>query len=229
MRKHKKKCEGQGLINSTVKDIAKTFHKVNDVTNKLINGSQSFSPNVKQILNKFGNEKVTGLVIGRNPLNYALTKFIKKVSTTPYDKLFHLFIIIETSKGKIYFEKNENVNASTNPFEKTNPEYLRINNFNHEMTVNEMLQNAIKRMGSSKFFNYSASSSNCQDWLLNLLQSNNITEGIQFVKQDTESIFKNNPLLRKFSNTVTNTLAKVDIIKQGGSLLNSIKHLYHIY
>jgi hypothetical protein len=80
----------------------------------------------------------------------------------------------------------------------------------------------------SRFFNYSASSSNCQDWVINLLQSNNITEGIQFVKQNTESIFKNNPLLRKFSNTVTNSLAKINIVKQGGSL-HSIQHLYNLY
>ena len=60
---------------------------------KLIYGRQTFSPKVYNILEKIGNEKLIYISIGRKPINEFITKFIKVISKTPYDILFHLFII----------------------------------------------------------------------------------------------------------------------------------------
>ena len=72
-----------------------------------------------------------------------------------------------------------------------------------------------------KFIKYSAYGNNCQDFIQNILLSNNIHEGLYFVKQNTEYIFKNHPNLCKFSNTITDFAGRIDVIKQGGNLSQS--------
>jgi len=60
-------------------------------------------------------------------------------------------------------------------------------------------------MGETKFFSYSGYDNNCQSFVLNLLNSNGIlTNDLDtFIKQNTESIFANNPTLRKLTNNIT--------------------------
>jgi hypothetical protein len=91
-----------------------------------------------------------------------------------------------------------------------------INNIPTGLTINTLMNNTRKRMGSS-FFNYSAKSNNCQDFIINILNANNIGDesNFEFVKQDTDYLFENLPYLRKFSNMVTTLGAKVDILKSG--------------
>jgi hypothetical protein len=75
-------------------------------------------------------------------------------------------------------------------------------------------------MGKFKFFNYSTSN-NCQAFIQGLLVGNNIQNNdiLSFVKQNTDSVFKSHPNLRKFSNSLTGLAGKViDPIMQGGKL-----------
>jgi hypothetical protein len=70
--------------------------------------------------------------------------------------------------------------------------------------MNELFQNTKNRMGE-KFLPYQSASNNCQYFILGVLDGNgfNNSERTSFVKQDTKSIFANNPVLRKFANTMT--------------------------
>ena len=72
-------------------------------------------------------------------------------------------------------------------------------------------------MGESNYFNYNSKSNNCQDFILNILKSNNIGDesDVVFVKQDTDFLFKNLPILQKIANTTTNLGATVDVLTQG--------------
>jgi hypothetical protein len=184
---------------------------------KIIYGRKSLSPKVQSILNKYGNEKIIYISIGRKPINELITKFIKVISTTPYDTLFHLFIILHTNKANILLEKNEVINMAINPHIEA--EYINIT-IPQQITINKLLENTSQQM-SDKFIKYSAYGNNCQDFIKNILLSNNIHQGLDFVKQSTEDIFKNNPTLRKFSNTITDIAGRFDIIKQGGKLSKS--------
>ena len=181
---------------------------------KIIYGRKSLSPKVQSILNKYGNEKIIYISIGRKPINELITKFIKVISTTPYDTLFHLFIISHTNKANILLEKNEVINMAINPHIEA--EYINITIPKH-VTINKLLENTSQQM-SDKFIKYSAYGNNCQDFIQNILLSNNIHQGLDFVKQSMEDIFKNNPNLRKFSNTITYIAGRFDVIKQGGNL-----------
>jgi hypothetical protein len=70
--------------------------------------------------------------------------------------------------------------------------------------MNELFQNTKDRMGD-RFLPYQSASNNCQVFIIGVLDGNglNNSERTSFVKQDTKSIFANNPVLRKFANTLT--------------------------
>jgi hypothetical protein len=52
----------------------------------------------------------------------------------------------------------------------------------------------------------------------------NTPELTAFVKQDTRSIFKNNPMLRKFANTLTDLGGYASAVMQGGDLDHNFKN-----
>ena len=201
----------------------KEMKQVVDVVNKVIHGRKTLSPKVENILTKIGDAVISGIRIGRTPVSSLITGMIKVFSDTPYDKLFHLFLVLSTNKGEVLLEKNEVINMDLNPNIKA--EYITLQNIPNNITVNELLHNTQKRMGN-KFIPYSAYNNNCQDFIKNVLQSNDINEGLDFVKQDTEDIFREHPNLRKFSNTITDIAGRADIVLQGGEIDKKNNGLY---
>jgi hypothetical protein len=91
------------------------------------------------------------------------------------------------------------------------------------------MDNTRKAMGETKFIKYSGYDNNCQIFIISVLQSNNIHEGTEFIKQSTEEIFNSNPHLRKFVNTITDIGERINIIKQGGSNTKYKKKIYYNY
>ena len=86
------------------------------------------------------------------------------------------------------------------------------------ISINIILQNTRNKMGNS-FLTYSARDNNCQNFVLSLLESNGLSnsQNVLFTKQSTSALFSTE--LRKLTNTITDIAQKVDIIREGGSLL----------
>ena len=86
------------------------------------------------------------------------------------------------------------------------------------ITINILLENTRDEMGNS-FLTYSAKDNNCQNFLLSLLQANGLSNerNILFTKQSTTGLFSSK--MRKFINTITDVVGKIDIIREGGNLL----------
>jgi hypothetical protein len=146
----------------------------------------------------------------------------------PYDKLFHLFMIIRTTKGRrVMFEKNEVINSALNYRIPPNTELRKADGIHQNVSINDFLLKGLQRQGKEKFFTYSASHNNCQDWIVNLLQANYIGgDIISFVKQETKELFEGLPRLRKIANTVTDAAAIGDRVLQGrGKLLSKNKYI----
>jgi hypothetical protein len=78
-----------------------------------------------------------------------------------------------------------------------------------------MLENTKDLMGN-KFFDYKALDNNCQFFISSVLKSNALnSEALsKFVLQDTRQLFENNPKFRKFVNSVTDTGAISNHLKQ---------------
>ena len=135
----------------------------------------------------------------------------------PYDDLFHLFIELTLDNGqKWILEKIERINlVKEDRSNKQGAEFTA--SFPVNKTVDELFQNTKNRMGD-KFLPYQSASNNCQYFIMGVLDGNglNNSERTSFVKQDTNSIFKNNPVLRKFANTLT------DIGGYGNALIQTV-------
>ena len=197
------------------------------IAKALLLGRNDYPPKVRNILKKYGNEVIVSYKLKRTPVSSLLTSALSAVSmgefgdrlkNSEYDELFHLFLELTTASGKrISVEKNEVINVEVSPPTRPKEEVEDIvSNIPPGLTINELMNNTKKRMGSS-FFNYSAKSNNCQDFIINILDSNNIGDESdrEFVKQDTDFLFENLPYLRKISNTVTTLGAKVNVITEG--------------
>jgi hypothetical protein len=205
------------------------------IAKALLLGRNDYPPKVRNILKKYGSEVIVSYKLKRTPVSSLLTSALSAVSmgefgdrlkNSEYDELFHLFLELTTASGKrISVEKNEVINLEVSPPTRPNEEVEDIvNNIPDGLTINELMNNTKKRMGSS-FFNYSAKSNNCQDFIINILDANKIGDdtNFEFIKQDTDFLFENLPYLRKISNTVTTLGAKVDILKSGAGIKRKSK------
>ena len=229
-------------VNQAVGFVEKTANKVADVAENVaedvgeygkavIFGRMDYPPKVRNILKQYGDEVVEGFKIKRTPVSKLLTsalsavslgKFGKRFGRSEYDDLFHLFLEMTTTSGKrISVEKNEVINMEVSPKSRPKEEVRDIiNNVPDNLTINTIMDNTEKYMGKKNFFGYSARDNNCQDFIVALLKSNNIgdAQDIAFVKQNTKELFKNLPFLRKFSNTITDLGARVNVITTGAGI-----------
>lgn len=206
------------------------------IAKAVILGRQDYPPKVRNILKKYGNEIIVSYKLKRTPVSKLLTTALSAVSmgefgsrlkNSDYDELFHLFLEMTTQSGKrISVEKNEVINLEVSPPTRPKEEVENItSNIPSGLTINSLMNNTRKRMGDSKFFNYSAKSSNCQDMILNILMSNNIGDisDRNFVKQDTDFLFENLPYLRKISNTITTIGARANVLTDGAGFKSKRK------
>jgi hypothetical protein len=196
-------------------DTAKEYYTE---AKRVVYGNSDYSTKARQLIEKFGNEPIQRITLIRNPVPDYLIEllnvvsfgdFKKKLKETEYDKLFHLAVVFDTPKGKLLLEKNEVINLSeTIPKEEGRED--RNVPINKQLTVKELLDNTEKRMGKDLYYKYSAYDNNCQNFILNVLKANDLGDSadFEFVKQDTEELFKSNPYLRKLSNSVTDIASR---------------------
>lgn len=198
----------------------------NTVYKAVTTGVTGEPPNLTSLLNKYGNARIQYIKINRTPVQKGMTSalnffsknknnFLNEFAKLPYDSLYHLQMIISTDKGRVVLEKNERINMSERPIET---ETINVT-FPVGLTIRQIYDNG-KRVMGSKFFTYSASSNNCQDFIMGLLTGSNLNspQVTAFTKQNTATLFKNDSRLRKISNTVTDIGARANAVFQGGEL-----------
>jgi hypothetical protein len=150
----------------------------------------------------------------------SLGQFSKNLKNSPYDKLYHLALIVQLEDGtKLLIEKNEVINMEINPSIPSNAETLEVPNIPSNLIVNDMLMKTQERMGPD-YFKYNSKHNNCQNYIINILHANNIGDEATytFVKQNTKELFEGLTTLRKIANTVTDLGAKVNEITTGAGL-----------
>lgn len=185
-----------------------------------------YLPSIQKLLNVVGDEDIQRIVIAREPLPKA-TSFIANLITTGnferklkelnYDDVYHLFLVIDTSKGRIIVEKNENINIIRfNGFSKTVE--TRDVSIPNGLTINIMLERTKSRMGTHKFYNYQALSNNCQKFVDEMLYANglNNAELHKFILQDSTELLNDDPNFRKLVNTLTDGKTVFNRIRDNG-------------
>ena len=207
-----------------IKDsVVKKVNQSVNLADKIIFGTDELPPYVLNYIKQNGKLEINSLTLARAPVPKIIYKFLDTVSNVKQKVLYHLFLIIELSNGKkVLIEKNERINISTKipkPSEILNVEG------NFDFNLEQMINNTKTKMGKHLFSSYNANSNNCQVFIVNILESNNLINSSyrEFIKQDTQDIFNNKPILRGVANTVTNEIgSRFNILKNGGSI-NDIK------
>ena len=194
-----------------------------DFIKSVVFGRNDYSPEAKRILTQYGDRPIRFMEIHRSPLQIvhkllnvvSLGKFEKN---NPYEKLFHLRIVVQVEGTIISVEKNDVITLKVNPRNESHTEVMPVT-LTRQFTINQLLAATRQRMGS-KFFPYSAYDNNCQDFILQLLEANglNSPNASTFVKQDVRQLFNQLGWLRKLANTATDVAGRLDVIRQGGNL-----------
>ncbi len=192
--------------------------------NKILDFKENVPQNVKNALNKIGDKQIISARCGRTPVQAVIQGALKLVADVPYDELFHLFVELTLDNDqKWILEKIERINlVKEDRSKKQGAEFT--SSFPVNKTVNELFENTRNKMGD-KFLPYQSASNNCQFFIMAVLDANglNNSERTSFVKQDTKAIFKNNPVLRKFANTLTDIGGYANAIMQSTDLLRDTK------
>lgn len=219
------------IVKPVKKNITGIFQDIKQTGNLLIQGSNDYPPNVKQILSQYGPQIIKSITLKRTPVDKVLTgalslfsfgKFGEKFEKS-FDELFHLFMEIELQSGtRLLLEKNARINMELNPRGRPDTQVKAVQSIPQNLSVYQLLETTKRRMGS-QFFQYDARNNNCQDFLLNVLQANGIGDQSDylFIKQDTKKLFKGMPILSGLAHTATELGERADIALQGGNLTTS--------
>jgi len=195
----------------------------------LLTGSNNYTSNVINIIKENGDNMIVKVRLKRRPISDLFEKALSYSTfgqfdkANPYDKLFHLAVILTLDNGREYtLEKNATILLSEQ-IEKDNTEYKEVNYPTENIvSLNSLLERTRQRMGR-KYFLYNAKSNNCQDFLLNVFDANNIggANEREFIKQDTRKIFNESPTYLKYMTKF--------ITDMGGRYDNTKSFIFDLY
>ena len=180
---------------------------------------QEYTKSAQKALKDYGDKKITGIRVIRAPIVSALNKVLdvltfnnwsSKLEKYQFDQLYHLGLQIEfDNKGhtsSIICEKNATINISTNISNyKKDSQTMDVPLKGKSMTINELLYNALQKVGKEQFFLYANPARNCQYFVVDVLESSGLLDSKikNFVLQDLTELFKELP---KFLPVVMNAV-----------------------
>ena len=191
---------------------------------KLFGAKKDFSNKIKSILKKHGDKKIRAIRIGRRPINSRVEKAFNLISLGKwekyrkqyyYDTLFHLFLIITLEDGMVIsFEKNSIVTMTENDgrCSMKDVECLELEYPADSITVRELVEKPLERIGKDKYFVYHPFERNCQIFIGDVLKTFNLysSKAKEFVYQDISSIVEKLPFYVKYvAKAVTDADATV--------------------
>ena len=176
-------------------------------------------------MNKYGEYKIVGARIRRQPISFAIDKILNLISLgnfasakkkLNYPDMFHLGILLTLEldgkpKKEVVLEKLERPHFSESWTDDKQVEYLTVS-IPKSVTLNEFVQNTIKKIGIHSFTQYGGFRGiNCQNFIMDLLNANNslTAESKKFIYQPIEELIKKQPFwVDKIAQGVTDLSAK---------------------
>ena len=198
----------------------------------LIGAKLDFSNKIKKILKNYGSKKIRSIRIGRRPINnlverafniISLGKWDKLRKDYYYDTLFHLFLILTLEDGTVLsLEKNSIVTMSENDKRCSlkDVECVELEYPADSITVNDLVQNTLTRIGKEKFFIYDPFTQNCQIFISDVLETFGLLteKAKKFIYQDITQIVQRLPFYIKYvAKAVTDVDATVSKLTAAGA------------
>jgi len=171
--------QGAGIFDF-IKNVGKKA--LNIIKSPFDKAPEKYTKSTKKCLDEDGNVQITSIQAKRTPVVKVLTKVIDVVTrgkfsaNNDYDKLYHLALICGLADGKsLVVEKNEVINISRSYKMTKDTESIDIPLNGKNITVNQMLENALKKVGSEQFYLYDpVRGANCQNFVIDCLKSSSL-------------------------------------------------------
>lgn len=183
-----------------------------------------------------GIAQITQMYIGRHPIVagvkilldiMSLGGFSRTQHRLKYDEVYHNYIIVITSDGKITkLEKNQVIEAHSI---SSNDDGWRDEAYNvplpsdRVITIKSLIDNSSYR--GSQFFEYDASSNNCQIFVANILEDSGLVAGITdpmarelLIPQDAEALVNSLGLLSGVPKGMTDLASRLDRLRSGDGI-----------
>jgi hypothetical protein len=196
------------------------YNRIRNTVDSLQGKRAGISPSVDDFMRRHGDENITQFTISRTVLNPLLTGAIGIISPsfrrkTQDTKLYHLHVLIRTTKTSFSLEKNARITIGN--YQKRNGSEDMSVSIPSGLTLSKMLDRTRSAMGG-RFLSYSARDNNCGHFVMAMLRANNLSTSANtlFVEQITDNLFTGQ--LRRITNTITDIAGGVDIIRQGGKV-----------
>lgn len=175
---------------------------------------------LNDLLIKEGNQNITKISICRKPVQSIIQKalnvltfgmFKKNIEKLGYDTVYHLYMTVFLENGKIYsLEKNQRVNVVSDYISGGECEIITI-----KKNLNNFILDA-EKLKIAGFYRYDAFKDNCQKWIKDILNANEITSLDKFILQDVGDLVPS--LIQKFSKGLTDIAGVADYVIKGGEL-----------
>jgi hypothetical protein len=187
-----------------------------------------YSASVNRAIQSYGQYcLVEKIIICRVPIVPAIEKIMNVLSSGKikaqlnrlnYDSFFHLYVVVKLRgpEGQIKWmkcEKNQTINIEiSNNQQDIGKDYHEFKMVKDDLTLDMFFYLVKKQMGSN-FSSYNPVTNNCQVWVYNccdvIFKYNysgiNLPDIlVNYIRQRTEDIFKDQAFLKKFSSTITN-------------------------
>lgn len=201
-----------------------------------IGGEKRLPKSFRKTLEKYGDATIQKIEINREPLSgmaEGLMKFITAGKWSQirknYDKIYHLYAVLYTNKGKVYLEKNQTpILYPGAPSRAKDNESLTIDV--PDIPVAEFIQKTLNRLGMDVYTTYDGFKYNCQHFIKNHLIANglNTPETENFVYQDTRELVENTPSFSQWlGQKITDFAGGADravqelVYKRGGAVIHT--------
>lgn len=139
----------------------------------------------KKILDLYGKCKINKIYLTREPLSKLVTFILNITTFYKYDKIiqnkekiapYHYGIIFEIvlpngQEKLLLIEKNNSINICENFMIKNRHEMKKINLSKYNYTIKDILDSTQKRIGNTRFFNWSINKNNCRVFIKEILKT----------------------------------------------------------
>lgn len=202
---------GEGFFSDVYDKVKRNVRKVYNFVKNIPPIRKDYPPNVRTLLSQYGEGLIVGMYVRREPIksfiNTALQyitdgKWDKAKKDANYDNMFHLSLVADVKVGTevkaVLIEKNEVINMTTSFSSNPDISIFRLATPN-PMRLIELMDRTKERMGE-RFFLYDAFENNCQNFVLNLVESAGVMtpEARAFIYQPVDVLLKSLPSYTPF-------------------------------
>ncbi len=196
-------------------------------------GDPRLPKSFRKTLGKYSDAQLQRIEVVREPLSKLAEGMMSLITAGKwseirknYDKIYHLYAILHTSKGKLHLEKNQTPLLSEKvPTVGKDADTMNVNASGK--TVGEFINKTIKSIGLESYVDYDGFKRNCQAFIKAHLLYNGLwsPQAQGFVMQDTKELVEKTPSFSQWlGKAITDLAGAADtayqelVYKRGGAV-----------